>query len=220
MAPLAEAQVQNEGTTSYLDRKDESLDFSRFWRRFGQMEGLERREMIMGVLRFYLRSRLFDTKEPIVLGPGNTIIKAKLARLEAGRGVRLAGNNVLVVGTGRTPARLSIGPRTIIGWDTRIMAATEVCIGARCMISWSCNIFDSLGHKVWLVEAGESEIEGPITIGDDVLIGPCSIIMKGVTIGNNSVIGAGSVVRRDVPPNSLVYGNPARRVATVERWER
>jgi acetyltransferase-like isoleucine patch superfamily enzyme len=216
----AEAKVQNEETTSYLERKDESLNFTRFWRRFWQMEGLERRETIMGVLRFYLRSNLFDTKEPVVLGPGHTIIKCKPARLEVGRGVRLAGGNVLVIGTGRAPARLSIGPRTIVGWDTRIMAATEVRIGARCMVSWNCNIFDSIGHRLWLVESGESEIEAPITIGDDVLIGPHSIIMKGVTIGNNSVIGAGSVVRKDVPPNSLVYGNPARRVATVERWER
>jgi predicted RNA-binding Zn-ribbon protein involved in translation (DUF1610 family) len=54
----------------------------------------------------------------------------------------------------------------------------------------------------------------PITIGDDVWIGPYSIIMKGVTIGNNSVVGAGSVVRQQVPPNSLVYGNPAR----VQGW--
>ena len=88
------------------------------------------------------------------------------------------------------------------------------------MFSWNLSIFDSIGHGLILEDSGEAEIEKPITIGDDVWIGPYSIIMKGVTIGNNSVIGAGSVVRRDVPPNSLVYGNPARVAGKVESWRR
>jgi acetyltransferase-like isoleucine patch superfamily enzyme len=100
------------------------------------------------------------------------------------------------------------------------MAATQVRVGARCMISWNCSIFDSIGHRMWMKGQDEAEIEAPITIGDDVWIGPYSVIMKGVTIGNNCIVGAGSVVRRDVPPNTLVYGNPARFAGKVERWER
>jgi acetyltransferase-like isoleucine patch superfamily enzyme len=100
------------------------------------------------------------------------------------------------------------------------MAATQVYIGARCMISWNCSIFDSIGHRFWLQGQDQAEIEAPIMIGDDVWIGPYSVIMKGVTIGNNCIIGAGSVVRRDVPSDSLAYGNPARVVGKVDRWER
>lgn len=50
----------------------------------------------------------------------------------------------------------------------------------------------------------------PVTIGDNVWIGGGAIILPGVTIGNNVVIGAGSVVTRDIPDNTIAYGNPCR----------
>jgi maltose O-acetyltransferase len=58
----------------------------------------------------------------------------------------------------------------------------------------------------------------PVRIGCDVYIGARSIILPGVTIGDRSIVGAGSVVRRDVPPGSLVMGNPAEVVSTTDRY--
>ena len=55
---------------------------------------------------------------------------------------------------------------------------------------------------------GRTEIK-PIVIGDDVWIGSRSLIMKGVHIGNGAIIGAGSVVTKDVPPYEIWAGNPA-----------
>lgn len=55
----------------------------------------------------------------------------------------------------------------------------------------------------------------PVTIGDNVWICAGAIILPGVTIGANSVIGAGSVVTKDIPPNSLAVGNPCKVIRTL-----
>jgi len=197
---------------------EQALPLGHFWDEFRGYSFRDKRITVTGFLRFLLNAHKFDSRQPIVIGKRTVIAKnAKTGRIIAGRGARIAWDCVLVVGG---QGLLSIGTRTIIGPHTRIMAATEVRIGARCMISWNCSIFDSIGHRMWLDGQEEAEIEAPITIGDDVWIGPYTIIMKGVEIGSNSIIGAGSVVRRSMPPNSLAYGNPARVVGKVDRWER
>lgn len=205
--------------TTYDHQKNETpLSYGHFWCKFWEFGPGFRRWIVPGIIRGILRARTFASKELVFLGKGVTIIKrGKGARIVVGRGCRIADHCHFEVGA---TGVLSIGTRTVIGPYTRIHAATQVCIGARCMISWNCSIFDSIGHRMWLEDQDEAAIEAPITIGEDVWIGPYSIIMKGVTIGNNCIIGAGSVVRRDVPPNSLAYGNPARIVGKVDKWER
>jgi acetyltransferase-like isoleucine patch superfamily enzyme len=62
------------------------------------------------------------------------------------------------------------------------------------------------------------EWTAPITVGDDVYIGVRSLIMPGVSIGNRCIIGAGSIVTRDVPDNSVAIGVPARVVRSVDEY--
>jgi acetyltransferase-like isoleucine patch superfamily enzyme len=201
-----------------IESDDAPLDMAHFWRKFLAYGWENKLSTISGTLRFLLRSYQFDSRELVVLAHGVSIKKrSKSARLIAGRGVRISPHCVIRVGES---GLLSLGTRTVVGPYTRIMAATQVRIGARCLISWNCSIFDSIGHHMWLQGQDEAEIEAPITIGDDVWIGPYTIIMKGVEIGSKSVIGAGSVIRRSIPPDSLAYGNPARAVGKVDRWER
>lgn len=195
---------------------DSPPDLRYFWHRFREFGPDFRRWIIPGVIRGILRKRAFDSKEIVFLGK-NVSITRQGGRIVTGRGCRIADGCFLDVGP---TGLISIGTRTVIGPKTRILANTSVRIGARCMISWNCSIFDSIGHRMWLAGQDEAVIESPIVIGDDVWIGPYAIIMKGVSIGNSCIIGAGSVVRRSVPPNSLVYGNPARFAGTVDRWER
>lgn len=59
---------------------------------------------------------------------------------------------------------------------------------------------------------------GFITIEDNCFIGPNSIVLAGVTIGANSIVGAGSIVTKDVPPSTVVAGNPARRISSLEEY--
>lgn len=198
------------------DLQSDSLPLSHFWRKYWRSYP-PRDKLIaaLGLLRWAMKLPKLDSREPFLIERQVQILKWAGGRIEVGRGARLAMGSKFVCG-----GHLSIGSRVVVGPHTVVMCNTTVQIGARSMISWNCSIFDSIGHRMWMQGQDEAEIEAPVTIGDDVWIGPYSIIMKGVTIGENSIVGAGSVVRRDVPPNSLVYGNPARRAGGVDRWER
>jgi UDP-3-O-[3-hydroxymyristoyl] glucosamine N-acyltransferase len=62
------------------------------------------------------------------------------------------------------------------------------------------------------------DLVGPIRLGDNVFVGMNSIILHGVTIGSNCVIGAGSVVNRDIPSGQVAAGVPARVICTLDEW--
>jgi acetyltransferase-like isoleucine patch superfamily enzyme len=85
----------------------------------------------------------------------------------------------------------------------------KIKIGDHVSVSGGCYI---LCHTGWrLVKAGERTV-----IEDNVRIFVNSVILPGVTIGRNSIIGAGSIVMKDVPPNVVAMGNPARVVQQLE----
>lgn len=116
------------------------------------------------------------------------------------------------------------GSEIVIGDNVGISGATinaakSVRIGNNVMIGSGCIITDTDSHPIrWQdrLENPNSTVSKPIVIEDNVFIGARSIILKGVTIGFGSVVGAGSVVSKDVPPNVIVCGNPARIVKHLE----
>ena len=104
--------------------------------------------------------------------------------------------------------RIKVGSYCLICPGVRISSASEIVIGDSCMIAAKTYITDSDWHDIYnRISIGKT---APVTIKENVWIGDSAIICKGVTIGANSVIGAGSVVTRDVPANTIVAGNPAR----------
>ena len=127
--------------------------------------------------------------------------------------------------------KVSIGDRVLINDGTILICTNGIAIGNDVMISWGVTIIDTNAHSLVSserlidlknarkeYEAGtlgdNSDLSAvktaPILINDKVWIGFNSIIMKGVTIGEGAVIGAGSVVTKDVPPYAVVGGNPAQ----------
>lgn len=89
-------------------------------------------------------------------------------------------------------------------------------IGARCLIGDAVLIMDSDFHDL-SAEGRHSQptTPAPVVLEDNVFIGSRVIILKGVTIGKDSVIGAGSVVVRSIPPGVIAGGNPAKVIRTL-----
>jgi len=108
----------------------------------------------------------------------------------------------------------------VIGEGTKIYrnvhigtsASDFITIGKGCVLT-GCTI---LGHDASLKRYLGKSISGPVKIGDYCFIGFNATVLKGVTIGDEAIVGAGAVVTKDVPPRCVVAGNPARVVCTVD----
>lgn len=113
-----------------------------------------------------------------------------------------------------------VGDRSGIGHNCSFTIGKCIAIGADCRIASDVWMFDSPGHpsdpaaRMAGHPTAEEEVR-PVSIGNNVWIGRRCIIFPGVTIGENSIVVAGSVVMTSVQPNSIVAGNPARRIGTL-----
>lgn len=125
-----------------------------------------------------------------------------------GERVQLLGHHARSIFTTFEHGRLIIGDRTFINYGVDIAATGLVSIGADCLIGTHVSIIDNDFHG--LADRLQMPSPKPVTIGDNVWIGNRAIILPGVTIGDGAVVGAGSVVTRDVPARTVVAGNPAR----------
>lgn len=105
------------------------------------------------------------------------------------------------------PAILSIGTMTHIGERTEIHCGTSIKIGKHVRIGWDCLILDRDYHAT---SNEKLEKVSPVIIEDNVWVGCRAIILKGVIVGHNAIVGAGSVVTKNVEPSTLVAGNPAK----------
>lgn len=103
-----------------------------------------------------------------------------------------------------------------IGSINEVRIGNRVTIGARTLITDHNHGNASYSHLLLAPRQRPLYSKGPIIIGDYVTIGENCVILPGVTIGNNSVIGANSVVTRSIPPFSVVAGNPARVLKEVQ----
>ena len=112
---------------------------------------------------------------------------------------------------------VTIGEGNLIGkwhWSSEPYLIT---VGNNCQLT-NCKIFTHGGGKSARYIDPYFDIFGKVIIEDDVYIGTDSLIMPGVTIGKNSLVAAGSVVTKSVAPFTVVGGNPAKYICTVEEY--
>lgn len=118
-----------------------------------------------------------------------------------------------VFNVSKPDAKIIIGNNVGISGST-INATVLVNIGNNVLIGSGCIISDTDSHPLSYIERRNNDFSNvmsrPINIGDDVFVGARSLILKGVTIGEKSIIGMGSVVTKDIPANCVAAGNPAR----------
>ncbi|MCV6627331.1 MAG: acyltransferase [Cellvibrionaceae bacterium] len=111
--------------------------------------------------------------------------------------------------------RITIGSYCLLSPGTTITSAASIEIGDNCMFAADCYIADSDWHGLYN-RLRPFRCSKPIVLEDNVWIGHGAKVGKGVTIGENSVVAAGAVVVKDVPANSVVGGNPAKIIKTLD----
>jgi acetyltransferase-like isoleucine patch superfamily enzyme len=193
--------------------------------------------MIISRIKQVIRRKLGVPKD-CIMAPGvvlhdSAIIINNLhdaSRITIGACTHVKGE-LLTFGHG---GKIAIGEFCFIGEQTRIWSAKEITIGDRVLISHNVNIFDNDTHPVnpqarheqfkQIITTGQPKSidlrERPVIIADDVLVGCNSIILSGVVIGKGAIVGAGSVVTRDIPPYTIVVGNPAKVIREIPEDER
>ncbi len=148
----------------------------------------------------------FDKKSRLVMRKNTKFIVRGNSTFSCGTYILLRDNAVLSVGN------------IWVNYDCKIICENKIEIGNGCGIGINVLIQDSDFHSIYDDNKNIINPYKPIIIGDNVWIGANATILKGVTIGSNSIIGACSVVTKDVPPNSIVAGNPAKVIKENISW--
>ncbi len=129
----------------------------------------------------------------------------------------ISGDGGILLQPRRPEATILIGQGNWFNNNVTIIANEEIVIGDNCRIGNEVAIFDSDFHEIRAAirDQGPGPTR-PVTIGHNVWLGSRVMILKGVAIGENSVIGAMSLVTRPIPANCLAAGNPAKVVRAIE----
>jgi len=157
--------------------------------------------------RFYLRhcssvgtfTRL--TGRPRISNRGTLIIGAY---------VRLYSTTVPIELATQPGGTLEIGDRCSLNYGDSISAHQSIRLGRLCRLGTYVNIMDNNWHDIH--DRSKVPPSAPVTLEENVWLGNSVIVLPGVTIGRDAVVGAGSVVMTDIPPRSVAMGNPARVV--------
>jgi acetyltransferase-like isoleucine patch superfamily enzyme len=183
-----------------------------------------------------LRDRVYCARLRSVctLGPGARLTPdAVIHNVQGPEAVRIGAQSlfmgeIVIISLGK----VRVGEWCFVGPGVKLWSLASIDIGARVFVSHGVQIFDNNSHSLSASERHERFKElrefgkhltpehvaaKPVRIEDDVWIGFNAAILKGVTVGRGAVIGAGTLVTRDVAPYAVMVGNPARQVGESRR---
>jgi acetyltransferase-like isoleucine patch superfamily enzyme len=192
------------------------LALLRFMRRNGMLNAKYARLLIRLARRKLLTpyGRRLELDGLAFIGPNVVLQIGKSARIELGRwswighGTKIRAHEGVV----------SIGAKTVLGQECTISAFRHVSIGRECVIADRVMLID-FDHGVVEVERPvrlQGIYKRDVRVGNNVWIGYGACILRGVTVGDNAIIGTSAVVTQDVPANAVVAGVPARVIRMRE----
>ncbi|MFH2058179.1 MAG: acyltransferase [Pseudomonadota bacterium] len=175
------------------------------------------------LIHFYVRHKL----SPQLKSLGKHPFIVKPWHIELFGGPITIGDHITLLGCSDKKTRLTvwsdrkdipgiiIGDHVLISPGVRISAANSVFIADSCMLASHVYITDSDWHGIYDRSLPPATTH-QVILEENVWIGDSTIVCKGVTIGENSIIGAGSVVVSDIPANVMAAGNPARVIKKLD----
>jgi maltose O-acetyltransferase len=115
---------------------------------------------------------------------------------------------------------IRIGTRTFVNFSCTMLDGAEISVGDECMIASGVQLITATHPIDPVARRAGWEQALPVTIADGVWLGAGVLVRPGVSIGENTVVGAGSVVTRDLPTGVVAYGNPARVAREIGEEDR
>ena len=150
----------------------------------------------------------YNNLRPTEIEKKDELIKKILGK--SGKNIRIEPNFYCDYGY-----NIFVGDNFYMNYNCVILDGAKVEFGDNVFIGPNCGFYTA-GHPIEIDLRNKGlEYAKPIKIGNNVWFGGNVVVLPGVTIGNNVTIGAGSVVTKDIPDNSIAYGNPCKKVRDI-----
>lgn len=152
---------------------------------------------------------------PIRFGVSGAVVLEENVCLGYRPAPRIGSGEILLQTRGQ--GKIRIGRGTAMSNNISIIATESIEIGEKCLIGDLVTIMDSDFHRLDPAERWQgSDPAGPVRLGRNVWLGSRVLVLKGVSIGDNTVVAAGAVVSKSLPPNVLAAGVPARVIRELK----
>lgn len=161
---------------------------------------------------------ILDDKKSLKMSKTKIVIRGSNNTLHIKNNVKINNSFIEIVGNN---CLIAVGKNSIIGDNCYLSAKEEntmLIVGNDCMLSRNAKLMTSDGHPIYQNGTIINSAKG-ITLGDKVWIADDVVVLKGVEIGTNSIVGIGSILTKSIPNNAIAAGNPAKIIKENIKWD-